>query len=449
MKTLKQFRPKLLAAAVLLGLFTLSGSVVAAEDEGGHGGGGLGEILGDLNVLLRDANGVPILTPEGCQQPLDASGVPIPLDVATCAVLAGYETSLQGVEFSRLSVARAPEKVMARQLEDVLTNLGSAQSITMDPAGRLVYSNPDTSDRNGDGNTTELVSKAIDSPLQNLAIYLELMTKGALGSPAISLPMPFNGHGVLDTAAAALGAAADKGGKIDVDLVVYMNQIMGLDLKDTKTQLPKICITITKEVKGVVQPVEKCFLDYSSYKYERATTYGSLPFPASMPAESPKAGSFDYLTLYPDLKTLNGNKPLFHILSAPIVPTVFPNSIGGGLPGFTDGNIGGFAQASDDARAVINFMHSHPVLPSYETPVLSPKIECLFNWAEGAYSNVFVPPGATTKFIPEYTYRYYSSNDIYLGVSATDQSVYWMRGNDWKLHNEGPLSDWLTKSGCQ
>ncbi len=74
MKTLKQFRPKLLAAAVLLGLFTLSGSVIAAEDEGG--GGRLGEILGDLNVLLRDANGVPILTPEGCQQPLDAAGFP-------------------------------------------------------------------------------------------------------------------------------------------------------------------------------------------------------------------------------------------------------------------------------------------------------------------------------------------------------------------------------------
>jgi hypothetical protein len=444
MKTLKQFRPKLMAAAVLLGLSTLSGNASAEMT-----GGGLGEILGDLVVLLRDVNGVPILTPEGCQQPLDASGVPIPLDVSTCAVLAGYESSLQAMEFGRLSVVRAPEKVMAKQLEDVLANLLTAQTITLDPAGRLVFSKPDTSDGDGDGNTTELVSRAIDSPLQNLAIYMELMTKGALGSPAITLPVPFNGHGMLDIAAATLGAAADKQGKIDVDVLVYMNQVMGLDLKTTQTQLPKICITITQEIKGVVQPVEKCFLDYSAYNYNRVTTYGSLPFPASMPAENPQPGFFDYLTLYPDLKTLNDNKPLFHILSASIVPTVFPNSIGGGLPGFTGGNIGGFAQASDDARAVINFMHSHPVLPSYEAPVLPAKIECLFNWAEGAYSNVFVPPGAVTKFMSEYTYRYYSANNIYLGVSATDQNVYWMLGSDGILHNVGPLSGWLTTSGCQ
>ncbi len=37
------------------------------------------------------------------------------------------------------------------------------------------------------------------------------------------------------------------------------------------------------------------------------------------------------------------------------------------LPGFQGGNIGGLAQAADDARAVIEFMHSHPVLSGYET----------------------------------------------------------------------------------
>jgi len=38
-------------------------------------------------------------------------------------------------------------------------------------------------------------------------------------------------------------------------------------------------------------------------------------------------------------------------------------------PGFTDGNIGGFAQASDDARAVISFMHTNQVPVDFETPV--------------------------------------------------------------------------------
>ena len=136
-----------------------------------------------------------------------------------------------------MSVARSPASVMDKQMADVLVNLSTAQCLTLDPAGRLVYSNPDTADVDGDGNTTELVSSAVDSPLQNLAIYRELITKGALGTPAITLPKPFiHGYGILDTAAKALGAAADKGGKINVDLVVYLNQILGLDLPTTTTQ---------------------------------------------------------------------------------------------------------------------------------------------------------------------------------------------------------------------
>jgi hypothetical protein len=56
---------------------------------------------------------------------------------------------------------------------------------------------------------------------------------------------------------------------------------------------------------------------------------------------------------------------MFYIKSDLIFPTVFLNS-----PGFLGGNIGGFAQAGDDARAVIDFMHSHPVMAGYEAPVL-------------------------------------------------------------------------------
>ena len=372
MKTLKQFQPKLLAAAILIGLCTVSGSAIAAQGDGAGGGGGsggggggagTGEIFGDLVVLKRDANGVPILTADGCQQPINAAGNPIPLDPLTCAVQVGSETELQAVDFARLSVARSPASVMDKQMADVLVNLSTAQCRTLDPAGRLVYSNPDTADVDGDGNTTELVSSAVDSPLQNLAIYREQITKGALGSPAIALPVPFSGYGNLDTAAKALGAASDKGGKIDIDLVVYLNQIMGLDLSTTTTQLPKTCIDIKQEVQGVVQTVNKCFLNYSAYSYGRSQTYGNLPFPSNIPAANPKPGFFDYLTLYQDL-TPDG-KPLFNISSASIVPTVFQGSLG-----FTGGNIGGFAQASDDARAVIDFMHSHPVLVGYEAPVL-------------------------------------------------------------------------------
>lgn len=387
MKRFKQFQKKQLAAAVLAGLCALTGNALAAQGSGsggsGGGGAGTGEIFGDLYKLLRDVNGVPILTADKCQQPVAVPGVSlpaigglpgctptsatdsctIPVDSATCAVVAGYETYLQAVDFARMSVARAPASVMDKQLADVLVNLSTAECLTLDPAGRLVYSNPDTADIDGDGDTAELVSSAVDSPLQNLSIYRELILKGSLGDPAITLPKPFNSYSMLDTAAKALGAASDKGGKIDIDLVVYLNQLLGLD-KATTALGDNFCITTKQEVQGNVQDVEKCFLNYSNYKYLRSTTYGNLPYPANIPAGAPELGFFDYLTLYPDSTTSNGD-PLFFIDSAGIYPTVFS-----GLSGFTWNNIGGFAQASDDARAVIDFMHSHPVLEGFEAPVL-------------------------------------------------------------------------------
>jgi hypothetical protein len=368
MKMLEQFQPKLLAVALLIELCAFNSSAFAAAGDGsggtggsGTGGSGSGEVLGDLVVLLRNDSGIPILTAEKCQQPLAADGTVIPVDPLTCAVVAGNETKLQAVDFARMSVARSPAKVMDKQLADILVNLSTAQCLTLDPAGRLVYSSPDSADVDGDGNTTELLSSAVDSPLQNLAIYRELMTKGALGTPAIALPNPFTQYGILDTAAKALGAASDKGGKINIDLVVYLNQILGLDqLPQEQLAIPKIPLTIRQEVQGQVVEVTKYFLDYSAYNYERSHTYGTLPFPQNIPAKSPKIGFFDYLT--PTLNLAADGRPLFNIISGLIVPTVFES-----LPSKID--IGGFAQAGDDARAVIEFMHSHPVMVGYEAPV--------------------------------------------------------------------------------
>ena len=49
-------------------------------------------------------------------------------------------------------------------------------------------------------------------------------------------------------------------------MVAYLNQIMGLSDPATATILdPKICIDVKEEVQGMVQLVQKCFLDYSAY----------------------------------------------------------------------------------------------------------------------------------------------------------------------------------------
>lgn len=348
--------------------------------QGGGGGGEQGSILGDIAVLYRDADGIPILTTDRCQQPLAAPGVAVPncpqttttpdgescilpVDPATCAVDPAFATYLQEVDFGRISVSRSPADVIERQLNDVLVTLSTSScNLSLDPSGRLVFFSPDTDDSDGDSNTTELVSSEIDSPLQNLAIYKELMVKGVLGVPAINLPSPFTGYNFLDTAAKGVGAAADKGGKISVDLIVNLNQILGLSNKDSTTVLPKSCITVREEVKGAVQDVEKCFVNYRAYSYNRAQTYGNLPFPAYIPAGTPVPGTFEFLAEYPLDPPLSF--PVFAIQQGLINDVVF-----GGQPGFTAGNIGGFAQASDDARKVIEFTHDHPVLEGYGTPV--------------------------------------------------------------------------------
>jgi hypothetical protein len=271
----------------------------------------------------------------------------VPLDPATCAVDPAYAGCTREVEFGRVNDARSPDSVLASQLEDVVVNLATADCVTLDPAGRMVAS------RVVDG---EVTSSEIGSPLQNLAIYKQLLQHGFLGAEASPIPLP---GGVLDTAARGLGAASDKTGKVDVDLVAYVNQIMGLSDPATATILdPKICINVREEVKGVVQLVEKCFLDYRAYGYNRTSNFGTLPAPPSIPHGMPQAGWFEYLT---DLGT---NPPTFGIGQGPILDAVF-----GADPGFTDGNIGGFAQAADDARAVIDFMHSWAVPATYVTPV--------------------------------------------------------------------------------
>ena len=233
-----------------------------------------------------------------------------------------------------------------RQLQDVIVNLTTADCVTLDPAGRMVAS------RVADDGTVS--SSAIDSPLQNLAITRQLLLTGTIGAP---LPQ---GAGVLDTAARGIGAGSGKTGEVNVDLVAYLDQLMGLTAPGTVTILdPKLCETYREEVQGVIQLVEKCFLNYgavppngNAYQYGRRRTSGRCLLrrtsaPIRHPKDSP-ARSSTWLVL-----TLNC--PSFMILQGPIMNAVFADESA------TEGNIGGYAQAADDARAVINFMHDWPM----------------------------------------------------------------------------------------
>lgn len=78
----------------------------------------------------------------------------------------------------------------------------------------------------------------------------------------------------------------------------------------------------------------------------------------------------------------------------------------------------------------------------------SATLSCLFNWAESFYPELFSPAGALTQFSSPYTYRYYQNTNVYVGISSSNNHVYYL-GPNGLLQDEGDLSGWFTKAGCK
>jgi hypothetical protein len=365
---------KLLLTLLLAGTVGLAGGAFAAQKvcddgtrppcDGGGGGDGVSPPdYGDLIILHRYPSGVPVVDPVTmCQQPIgfpDNVGCPaeeliwdetdevwlVPTDPDTCAIEMTFSTCTNEADFGRTNLARSSDEVLASQLEDVIINLAVADCTSLDPAGRMVYSR-----YVGD----QLMTGTIDSPLQDLAVYNRLIRTGTIG-----VPLP-QGASPLQQAARGFGVAMDKAGDVNVDLLVYLNEILGLTEGTTILGAP-ICTNVKEEVMGAIEIVEKCFLDYSGFAYQRETNFRALPSPAYIPESGPVAGDFEFLN--------ETGANTYEVAVAQILETVFPDGTGGFDPGYTGGNVGGFAQAADDTRAVINFMHNWPVPADGETPV--------------------------------------------------------------------------------
>jgi endonuclease/exonuclease/phosphatase family metal-dependent hydrolase len=76
-----------------------------------------------------------------------------------------------------------------------------------------------------------------------------------------------------------------------------------------------------------------------------------------------------------------------------------------------------------------------------------PTGDCLLNWAEHTFPELFPQPGTNTQFESPYRYRYYSGTNAYLGISDADNHVYYL-GSDGKLKDVGLLSAWVPQAGC-
>lgn len=270
-----------------------------------------GDLFGDLYVILRDQNGIPVLDEHGHVQPIDAQGNLIPINEEG-EIEAGYENLAQEVELGRLNVGRSPDKVTDHAYDEAISTINSATAITVDASGRIVV-------------TINGAEKTIDSPLENMALYIALMENGylpgldlqdgvSLGSLSYLADTSFTNADLM-MAASLLAAASDKAGNLTRDEVIYLNTMLDID-----------------GVNPMTGADGRTYVDYSAATYDRSDTYtGTITF-----VRANADGTFTTVT-------------------ETIMSAVF-----GGVD-YTGTQLSAFAQAAEDARAVLAFVHDHPI----------------------------------------------------------------------------------------
>jgi hypothetical protein len=219
------------------------------------------------------------------------------------------------VELGRLNVGRSPLTVLSSQYEEVLKSINAADSVTVDASGRLLL-------------TTAGVVSSIDSPLANLALYVELLNTGTITGVTDPTKFPTSISYLVDgtktsadmtSAASFLAAASDKAGTLTIDKVVDMNTIL----------------KVTGTLNDTDPTTNLTYVDYSTFNYDRASVYGSTTVQVLV-----KQPDGSYLPT-----TVNVYETLFN-------STNYTS---------TDGGVDGFAQAADDARAVIEYVHDNAI----------------------------------------------------------------------------------------
>ena len=150
-------------------------------------------------VMITDANGPVLLA-------LNEEGEVIAGQTYTLPDGTVVDMVTSEVEFGRANSVRSPDKVTQKALDEAVSKIEAGTTITLDPVdGRIVI----------DGAT-------IDSPLENMALYVALLDGTLPAEVLAKLP-----DSSLDLAATLLAAGGDKTADVDyVDYVYYLNNIM-------------------------------------------------------------------------------------------------------------------------------------------------------------------------------------------------------------------------------
>ncbi len=213
---------------------------------GGNKGGDTqkGGEYGDLWTMLRNDDGTLVYMTKDkvvCDGP---SSICFPVTILADGTL---EVLYEGnepdgtveVEFGRMNIARAPAKVLDHALEEALSKLDGLEILSAadleaytDDSGRLLVMDGDT------------VIGAIDSPLENLAVFKALLVNYSTGVEQVVIEIDVKVEGeegmttysmtvdsdyVLQLAASAIAASSDKTGTLAIDELAYIASFMEVD----------------------------------------------------------------------------------------------------------------------------------------------------------------------------------------------------------------------------
>lgn len=228
-------------------------------------------------------------------------------------LLAGAAEHIFPVEEGRLNLVRSPRSVIEARMTEVIKNFGNGTvaDVVKDYCGRLYMIRTQ-----GAVDTLDLEDKPIDSPLENLAIYWELMNYGFSRSAdergltfLVANDMNVDGfrvQSVLDNswndgpknymelstttekqqfvanlAAAAVAAASDKSNFLTFDEIAYLNQFIGIPhvdgfdssipFQETTCFFPTVCqeVRMLNKTNKEMYKKYRYFVDYSAFSYNR------------------------------------------------------------------------------------------------------------------------------------------------------------------------------------
>jgi len=207
---------RLLAVVVLLFIPVLANS----QDHGNGGGGGCGDVFGDLIHILRDFDtGQPLLAKRWVELPAEAPGYgwgycpiavyddeagiqqEIPFLPYSCDfdLLDEYGEPILAVEevdyFGRLNGGRTKERNNRMHFDEVISNIKREDvgRVTMDPTGRLMYGFTPCNDLGCMDWAT------VDSPMESMALYTRIMKYGHIATDPYEIDSWAHGDPKLST----------------------------------------------------------------------------------------------------------------------------------------------------------------------------------------------------------------------------------------------------------